>query len=456
MPVIEETATAHTHPRAGRVPVVSGIIVVILIKLVALFAIISIVQAYLPGDYNAKKFGWDGYDQIAWNLSQGHGYRVYPDASPTMLRTPGFPLVLAILFVAFGKSLFAVQVVNLTLSCITGFLVYRLAVQTGLTAATGVVGALIFALYPGVIVAESRCGPESLLMFCLVASVLSTNVAVASRTWYPFVRTGVLVGITILVTPTLAVVIPALLLYRVWHTSHSQERRRVAAGTVICGLACLLVMTPWILRNYRLSRTFQPTMTVSGLAAFEGNYIINNLQSHRQLYEVLADAADEQIMIAQSMGLQMHGGQEYGVLDFTDKSGWQFFPQFFKAHDEVVFYRELGRRALDDYRAKPRLILQGVMHNSWAFWAAGKTTRATILNAILVCPLLLLSAVGFRMGIRKKTDQFVVILLAAMLPYLVIIAEARYYIPVVPFLAILAAIPVADGLRKARLPALNR
>jgi len=137
MPVIEETATTFTEARAGRVPVVPAVVTVVLIKIVALLALIFVVQTYLPGDYNAKKFGWDGYDQIAWNLAQGHGYRLYPDASPTMLRTPGFPLVVAMLFVAFGKSLVAVQVVNLVFSCITGFLVYRLALLAQLSPVTG-------------------------------------------------------------------------------------------------------------------------------------------------------------------------------------------------------------------------------------------------------------------------------------------------------------------------------
>jgi hypothetical protein len=37
-----------------------------------------------------------------------------------------------------------------------------------------------------------------------------------------------------------------------------------------------------------------------------------------------------------------------------------------------------------------------------------------------------------------------------MLPYLLIIAEARYYIPLFPFLAILAAIPIADKLKNVQ------
>jgi len=141
-----------------------------------------------------------------------------------------------------------------------------------------------------------------MLMLCLAASVLSANVAVESRNWYSFIITGLLTGMTMLVTPTLALVVPSLLLYRMWQSSQSRDRLRIAGGMAVCGVVCVLVMVPWITRNYMVSRSFQPTMTVSGLAAFEGNYIINNLGSHRQLYQVLAAAADEQVLIASSMG----------------------------------------------------------------------------------------------------------------------------------------------------------
>jgi 4-amino-4-deoxy-L-arabinose transferase-like glycosyltransferase len=422
------------------------VLAVIAIKAIALFAALPLVQSYLPFDYNATKFGWDGYDQIAWNLAQGHGYRLYPDASVTMLRTPGFPLVLAAIFFVAGKSLVAVQLANLIFSGLTAVLVYQLALSARLSRLTALVASLVFLVYPGILVAESRSGPESLLTLGLVASAVTANAAIERGGWRRYAIAGIVNGAALLVTPTAALVVPSLFLFKLWRASTKLQRRRIAGGLLICGLATAGVMTPWIVRNYVVSRSFVPTMTVSGLAAFEGNHVISNLDSSLPLYKMLADAVDEQMAIASSMGLRMHSGQEYGAYDFAHESDRQFFPQFFRVEDEVAYYRELRRRAGDNYKRHPKLVLRAMAHNSWAFWAEGKTQRATLLNALLVTPLLLLSILGVFLGIRRGAYvvQFCVIVAALMLPYLVIIAEARYYIPIVPYLAILAAIPMAS------------
>ena len=57
----------------------------------------------------------DLYDEIAWNIVSGNGYRVQADTNLTMLRSPGFVFVLVPLFYFFGKSLLAIQILNFLL-----------------------------------------------------------------------------------------------------------------------------------------------------------------------------------------------------------------------------------------------------------------------------------------------------------------------------------------------------
>jgi hypothetical protein len=119
----------------------------------------------LPQDYAAGRFA-DGYDYIAWNLVQGNGYRVSPDTSLTMLRTPGFVLLLALILAVFGKSLVAVQVVNLVLCSVTAVLTHVLARKAGLTKTAATIAALVFFLHPGMVVADSRAGVATTSMIC--------------------------------------------------------------------------------------------------------------------------------------------------------------------------------------------------------------------------------------------------------------------------------------------------
>jgi 4-amino-4-deoxy-L-arabinose transferase-like glycosyltransferase len=407
------------------------------IKAILLFGLFPYLHAQFFQHYSSESFS-DGYHQIALNLVQGNGYRMYPDASLTMLRTPGYVLLLALIFAVFGKHLIVVQVVNVVFSSITAVLTHVLARRAGLSRTPAIIAALVFFYHPGTLIAETRGGVECMLTLCLAASVLCALMAIERQKLADFVSAGMLNGLAMLVKSSVAPVLPVLFLYSMWRAPDWFLRRKLLAGMVICGLATVLVMTPWVVRNYRLSGEFVPTMTLEGMAVFQGSYVIKHLDSNFEFFEIFNHASDEQTAIARSMGLRT--------------IGW-FFIQFAAVEDEVLFYRELGRRGLDQYRREPRLILQGIIHNTWYFWVGGRTHQATIFNIVLVLPLLALSGIGLKAGIRMGLDvfPFIMVTLAFMIPHLLILAVARYHIPVIPFIAILAAIPVASWFQHLTL-----
>src|SRR3954447_25037580 len=93
---------AAVQSATGRLWAIAFLAVVI--KAMLLFGLFPYFQAQFPRAYSAESFA-DGYELIAWNFVQGNGYRMYPDTSLTMLRTPGFVLLLSLIFAVFGKSL---------------------------------------------------------------------------------------------------------------------------------------------------------------------------------------------------------------------------------------------------------------------------------------------------------------------------------------------------------------
>lgn len=430
----EPTWETGADSQVGFGRLLSIVTLAVVVKAALLFVLLPHFQSYSAQAYGVERFP-DGYDRIAWNLVQGNGYRVFPDTSRTMLRSPGYVLLLSLIFAVFGTSLLAVQVVNVVFSVVAAVLTQVLAREAGLSRTTSTIAALVFFFHPGVLVAESRGGPEIMLTLCLVASVLLTVVALVRQKWPSFAMAGVVNGLAMLVKSSVAPVLPVLFLYRTWKTPDKLMRSKIFAGMVICGFATVLIMAPWIVRNYRVSGEFIPTMTVGGLAAFQGAYFIQHLDSHRENVEIMEQAADEQVAIANAMGLKQKG---------------RFFPQFPRVSDEVLFYRELGRRAMDGYKHDPRLILRGIVHNTWAFWAGGRTLKVELLNAIVALPFLGLSGIGLAVGIRKglAVFQFFLITVAFIVPHLLILAMARYYIPIVPFVAILAAIPLSDWFER--------
>src|SRR5450631_2847453 len=101
-------------------------IVAIAVNAILLFLIIPSVASRFGELYNNGHIT-DGYDLLANNLATGKGYRFYPDTSSTLMREPGYPIVLAGLILVFGKSFAVVKIFNMILTILTAWIVMKIA-----------------------------------------------------------------------------------------------------------------------------------------------------------------------------------------------------------------------------------------------------------------------------------------------------------------------------------------
>ncbi len=209
-------------------------------------------------DYN--DFGWESWE-MGWTarslfLGQGFSSPFLPLTGPTALVPPLYPYLLAGGFHLFGlntiKVAFAVLSLNSlfsALTCLPLFFLARRAVNGRIAALT----ALGWALYPfAVYFSATRVWDyalTSLLFTCclLVAQTLHRRSAFA---WLGF---GALYGVTVLSNPSVASLLPCLLLvamYRAWKAERS--RRLWFRGAVLASLASVTVCAPWQIRNHRV------------------------------------------------------------------------------------------------------------------------------------------------------------------------------------------------------------
>jgi hypothetical protein len=200
-----------------------------------------------------------------------------------------------------------------------------------------------------------------------------------------------------------------------------------------------LVMAPWVIRNYEISGKFVPTMTIGGLAMFQGEETVRNMGNGKDSKDLLDDAGKEQIRIGHEMGLRMRE---------------DFFPQFYSANDEITFYRELGHRAWAEYAAQPSLLARAIFHNTWAFWLEGRTAKATLLNASFMVPFLLLAIHGAWTMVRRERKAWILVIaiVVYVLPHLIIISVARYASSLIPVLSILVACSVFSLTSRLLVP----
>jgi len=409
---------------------------VLLASAAALFVVLPGVEKITSSHYG---LGFaDDYDLIANSLATGQGYRLGPDLGETMIREPGYPLLLAGMFKLFGYGLEGARLANLLLAGAAAWLLWQLAFRVTRDRAASLVAVAIFLLHPGTLVAEARGGVEIFFMFAALAFMLLLFRAIdADRGLHYFVA-GLALGALVLVRSTPLLFPLVLLPYLVWAAPRAARGRRLAqCAALLAGMG--LAMSPWVARNYAVSGQLIPTGTVVGVAAQEGQYTCERISLGRGHQALQLEAAEQRNRLAAELGLRFKR---------------DFYQYFYTPADEIAFNRALVQRSLERYREDPALLARCTAQNFFHFWFLGKNGLATALNVLLQLSLLALALAGLlRLRRQRAASTWLPIALFAayvVAVHLPLMAHARHAIPLVPFLAIFA------GVALAGIPAVSR
>lgn len=410
---------------------------------VLLFVVIPVVSARVTPLYNHDKFA-DGYDQLAANLVQGNGYRFYPDTARTLMREPGYPLFLAGLFFLVGNAFVTVKLANMCLALATAWLMTRLARRISKSRMLLIAPPLLFLFHPATLIAESRGGVEILFAFLVTLFMLALYTALEHKTWWRYAVTGAVLGLTVLVRST-PMLFPLFLLgYLVLF-----ELKRVSVFGVFKNIATIIVamfivLSPWIIRNYALTRQFVPTSSVLGVSAHAGQYICTHLSEGKPWWLLDREASRERDRLAAQLGYPFKEGDE------------GYYQTFYKSEDETRFSKYLLERVASQYRSAPATFVKCLSYNLFNFWFAGKTPWSTFANLVVQLPYLILAAVGALLAVKNKQwrmiGPMVLFIGYVMAIHAPILAQARYGVPLIPFLSLLASIALAAVAGRIRRP----
>jgi hypothetical protein len=193
------------------------------------------------------------------------------------------------------------------------------------------------------------------------------------------------------------------------------------------------VLTPWTIRNYRLVGAIIPTASVQGMAAHTGQYICEHLDAKHGFLELDLQGAWIRRHMADELGYKFH---------------WGYYLYFLDPRDEVSFNKVLMNTVMSKYAAEPSLFARCAASNVFNFWFAGKTWRSTWLNVAAQTPYLMLAALGIWSAVKQRRFTHIAIVVG-MNVYLMglhipIHSQARYSVPLVPFLSLLAAVFLAQ------------
>ena len=414
---------------------VRAAILIMAVHAVILFGVIPRVSKQLTATYNQDRF-IDGYDQLAANLAQGHGYRFFPDTAPTMMREPGYPLLLAGILLTFGSSFAAVKILNMILALAVAWVMTRIARRFSSNRWLAILPPLLFLFHPGTLIAESRGGVEMLFALLIVLFVLTIYQALEGNRWWQYAIAGAVLGITVLVRST-PMIFPVFLLGYLLLVEGRRIPRLVACRNVaLMIVAMFAVVSPWIIRNFSLTGKFVPTASVLGISVHAGEYICAHRSDGPPWFMLDHAAAMERGQLATQLGYPFKNG---------------YYQVFYHSEDELKFSKFLTQRVLGEYEQSPLLCVKCVTYNLFNFWFAGKTGKSTLMNVVVQLPYMILAVAGgvlcVKTGRAKVLGPMALFVLYVYAVYVPILAQARYSVPLIPFLSILGALPLL-GLRK--------
>jgi 4-amino-4-deoxy-L-arabinose transferase-like glycosyltransferase len=198
------------------------------------------------------------YIDLAKSILAGRGYSmpynifVATANQPTAIQPPVYPLALAAIFSIFGESYTMVRVIQALLGAATCVVVYFIAKKL-LGAATARVTAILLCVYPLLVMYTRPLMPETLSTL-LVASImlLFVKVTLGTSRMRHFVALGILSGVAFLARPEMLLFALTAACFVVGWTWRQKQHslRYVLAGVGVAGLAFLVLLSPWVVRNY--------------------------------------------------------------------------------------------------------------------------------------------------------------------------------------------------------------
>jgi hypothetical protein len=242
---------------------------------------------------------------------------------------------------------------------------------------------------------------------------------------------GVCWGITALVKSTIIGVVPFLCIYLFFKKFRSLSMTATSLRIALMVFMGMLILSPWILRNYYLTNKIIPTTTTLGHTLYQGLYVNENLTTQKQHYQLLREATNELNDMAEGLNLSFIKG---------------FGQYFYNVDDEVFFNQYVTNLVKEKYLNSPSLLVKNCFLNFVRFWFQGRTNKSSIMNMLITIPFLGIVFGGIYYGYKRRLYIGPILIFMAfyMLAHLPIMGVARYHMPLIPLMAILGSICIGQ------------
>lgn len=210
------------------------------------------------------------YDRIAQSLAAGKGYTDI-SGNLTAKRSPAFPVLLSLIYLFAGRHILVAQVFQALLDSFLCVLIYLFGKKL-FGKKVALMAGLLSCIHLGFISQPAKMLTEQLATLFLFISMFfyyRSQVDKNRRKVYFIVITAVSLGFTSLSRANLSIVVfPVVALIFLDLLRNKYTHFAAFKVITIFILSYLLVLSPWVIRNYKAFHAFVPFTTASGIALY--------------------------------------------------------------------------------------------------------------------------------------------------------------------------------------------
>jgi 4-amino-4-deoxy-L-arabinose transferase-like glycosyltransferase len=236
--------------------------------------------------------------------------------------------LMALVYKVFSPNILSIRILNIVLGVFTCYLIFLVGkALAGKT--TGLISCLVACLYEPFIFYSIVPLKTALSVFLFSLTIYLFLSAVNKTSYIKLLFLGTSIGLLLNVRPNCLVVVPFLPFLILWNMGRKKFNAKTAALVMaIYAGGFFLVLSPFVVRNYRVSGELALTASQSGLNL----YIANNLENKMPYYRPVPFAAS----VPSVQGIQFN-------IEASRRSGRKLSP----VEASRFWTREVVRIALD-------------------------------------------------------------------------------------------------------------
>lgn len=407
--------------------------------LLVVLALAFVLRLGMLAVYHGDLYSRDekGFSNQAWNISIGHGMGIAADC-PTSYRAPLYIFFLVPFYVLFGDTGYAwpLGLTQVIFSVANIYLLYRIGTEWR-SKRVGLIGALCMAIYPYNLYHDIQFYITFLFTFFMLLAVLGFLRLERTKSAKTAALTGLAIGFAMLATSgPMIFIAPLASFWLLWRWgSLTLAAKRVG----LMAAMALLVMTPWVIRNWKVHHAFVPLTTDGGRVFYKAYH---PLAIQMMLHGLWVDATPDPV---DAIPTPMAGVHKTGCA-------------YMKGYTELESQKYYQEKAWEWVRANPGEtagLLAMKFNLLWRPWmwtpkdAAGGTGAVILSAAFMNWGYALSYGFVLVFGVlewafsskeeRKRTWLFAVLAIAFTITYVLTVPGTKYRVPFDSILALMAA-----------------